>query len=77
MPSRAEQAAAAAIGLMTAGPLGATSAWWMLRLLRGKWTPWALLGVFLAPATLVLQIGILTAITAAPEAQAPVTERAQ
>ena len=43
--SNAEQIAAAGIGLVTAGPLGAVAAWGTLKAFAGKWTPWTLTGV--------------------------------
>jgi len=47
--TNAEQIAAAGIGLVTAGPLGAVAAWGTLKAFAGKWTPWALTGFVAAP----------------------------
>ena len=61
-PPASEQVVAALIGLFTGGPLGAASAWGWFRFLKGKWGPWALFGIFMAPICIVLQIGFLAAI---------------
>lgn len=42
--SNGEQIAAAFIGLLTAGPLGAVAAWGAIRMFAGKWTPWMISG---------------------------------
>lgn len=47
--SNGEQIAAAGIGLLTAGPLGALAGWGAIRLFAGKWTPWMITGLVAAP----------------------------
>lgn len=44
-----QQLAAAATGLLTAGPLGSIASLIAFRRLRGNWLPWALIGVLAAP----------------------------
>ena len=47
--SQGEQIAAAGIGLITAGPLGAAASWATIKGMQGKWTPWLLVGIVAAP----------------------------
>ena len=54
--TNAEQMAAAGIGLVTAGPLGAVAAWGALKAFAGKWTPWTLTGIVAAPILGVVQL---------------------
>ena len=54
--TNAEQMAAAGIGLVTAGPLGAVAAWGTLKAFAGKWTPWTLTGIVAAPILGVVQL---------------------
>ena len=54
--TNAEQIAAAGIGLVTGGPLGAVAAWGSIRALAGKWTPWMLVGAFAAPVLMAMQV---------------------
>ena len=71
-----KQAIAATIGLFTAGPLGALAAWGSIRLLDGKWKPWALAGLFAAPVLCIAQGSLLPETdtkTASKPAPAPVT----
>ena len=42
--SNGEQIAAAVLGLLTAGPLGAAASWGAIRMFAGKWTPWMISG---------------------------------
>lgn len=71
-PPGSEQITAAALGLLTGGPLGALSAWGWFRFLKGKWGPWALVGLLAAPACVAIQIGVLAAIgTAASNTPKP------
>lgn len=51
-----EQFIAALTGLLTAGPIGSVAAWRAIVALRGKWTPWLLLGVPSACAINVIQL---------------------
>lgn len=60
--SDGEQIAAGAIGLITAGPLGALAAWGAIRMFAGKWTPWILTGFIASPVLLVVQIGVFNAL---------------
>jgi hypothetical protein len=60
--SNGEQIAAAAIGLVTAGPLGALAGWGAIRMFAGKWTPWLITGFVASPVLVLVQlvpIGIL------------------
>lgn len=57
--TNAEQIAAAGIGLVTAGPLGAVAAWGALKAFAGKWTPWGLTGIVAAPVLGVVQLAVL------------------
>ena len=43
--SNGEQIGAAAIGLLTAGPIGALASWGAIRMFAGKWTPWLIVGI--------------------------------
>ena len=63
--SDGEQIAAGAIGLITAGPLGALAAWGAIRMFAGKWTPWMLVGFFAAPVLGMTQLAVLGGIGAA------------
>lgn len=47
---------AASIGLATAGPLGAIAAVGALKVFSGKWTPWSLTGVIVAPVLGIIQL---------------------
>jgi len=58
--SQGEQIAAAGIGLITAGPLGAAASWACLKGVQGKWTPWLLVGIFAAPVLSVTQFFALS-----------------
>ena len=60
--TNAEQVAAAGLGLVTAGPLGAVAAWGCIRAFAGKWTPWMLVGTFAAPVLLMAQLMTLGVI---------------
>lgn len=70
-----EQAVAALLGLLTAGPLGAACAWGWFRFLKGKWGPWALVGIFLAPVTIGLQIGAIAMLGSAAAPDQPAIEK--
>ena len=65
-----EQAVAALAGLFTAGPVGALAAWGAIRGLRGKWTPWLVLGFPAALTINVLQV-IFLATTIATFTELP------
>lgn len=58
-----EQGIAATAGLFTAGPLGALASWATIRGTQGKWTPWFILGLPLAPALLAVQGGVIYGLT--------------
>ena len=62
--SDGEQIGAAAIGLLTAGPLGALAAWGAIRMFAGKWTPWMVVGLVAAPVLGFVQIVMLGAMMA-------------
>ena len=59
----AEQVLAGIIGLTLSGPVGAAASWAAIKGFRGKWFPWLLLGLPMAPicgfASLVLTGGVL------------------
>ncbi len=61
--SDGEQIAASAIGLVTAGPLGALAAWGAIRLFAGKWTPWMVVGFVASPVLMLMQLAFLGAVT--------------
>ena len=63
--SDGEQIAAGAIGLITAGPLGALAAWGAIRMFAGKWTPWMVVGFIAAPVLGMTQLAVLGGISAA------------
>ena len=63
--SDGEQIAAGAIGLITAGPLGALAAWGAIRMFAGKWTPWMVVGFVAAPVLGVTQLAVIGGIGAA------------
>lgn len=66
--SDGEQIGAAAIGLVTAGPLGALAAWGAIRMFAGKWTPWMLTGFVAAPILGFVQV-IMMGVLMAPFAE--------
>lgn len=73
-----EQGIAAVAGLCTAGPLGALASWGALRGLQGKWAPWVILGVPLAPILIVVQLTALAVVTPTMvETPAPETTQSQ
>ena len=63
--SDGEQIAASAIGLLTAGPLGALAAWGAIRMFAGKWTPWMVVGFVAAPVLGMTQLTVIGGIGAA------------
>lgn len=63
--TNAEQIAAAGLGLVTGGPLGALASWGCIRAFAGKWTPWMLVGTFAAPVLLLAQLLSLGVVTSA------------
>ena len=54
--SNGEQIAAAGIGLLTAGPLGALAGWGAIRMFAGKWTPWLITGFIASPVLVFVQL---------------------
>lgn len=60
--SDGEQIAAGAIGLVTAGPLGALAAWGAIRMFAGKWTPWMVTGFVAAPVLGFIQLVMFGAL---------------
>ena len=60
--SDGEQIGAAAIGLLTAGPIGALAAWGAIRMFAGKWTPWLLTGVIAIVPINVFQLAVIGGI---------------
>ena len=60
--SNGEQIGAAAIGLITAGPLGALAAWGAIRMFAGKWTPWMVVGFIAAPILVISQLSVVGAL---------------
>ena len=54
-----EQGIAASFGLITAGPLGALASWGTIRGVQGKWLPWFVLGVPMAPILGLVQLALL------------------
>ena len=62
----AEQVLAGIIGLTLSGPVGAAASWGALKAFNGKWAPWMLLGIPMAPicgfASLALTGAILGGI---------------
>ena len=62
--SDGEQIAAGAIGLITAGPLGALAAWGAIRMFAGKWTPWMVVGFVAAPVLGITQLAVISGIGA-------------
>ena len=71
--SNGEQIAAGAIGLITAGPLGALAGWGAIRMFAGKWTPWLVVGFVAAPVLGIGQLAVIGSIGAA--LNPPVLER--
>ena len=63
--SNGEQIAASAIGLLTAGPLGALAAWGAIRMFAGKWTPWMIVGFISAPVLGFTQLAVISGIVSA------------
>ena len=63
--SDGEQIAAGAIGLITAGPLGALAAWGAIRMFAGKWTPWMVVGFVAAPVLGMTQLAVIGGIGSA------------
>lgn len=63
--SDGEQIAAGAIGLITAGPLGALAAWGAIRMFAGKWTPWMVVGFVAAPVLGITQLAVVGGIGSA------------
>ncbi len=53
------QLVAAALGLLTAGPLGALAGWWAIRLQKGKWNLWIVTGLVAAPLLLTIQLALI------------------
>ena len=77
-----EQGIAASVGLITAGPLGALASWGTIRGLQGKWFPWFVLGVPMAPILALVQLVMLGGIvgTFAPDDydyKPPTTDRTE
>ena len=60
--SNGEQIGAAAIGLLTAGPIGALASWGSIRMFAGKWTPWTLTGFIAAPVLNLVQFAMVSAM---------------
>ena len=63
--SPAERIIAAGLGLLTAGPLGAVCSPLLLNGCRGKWFPWLIAGVFVAPYLCVVQMQFLGSVSSA------------
>ena len=63
--TNAEQIAAAGLGLITGGPLGALASWGCIRAFAGKWTPWMLVGTVAAPVLLLGQLVTLGVVSSA------------
>jgi|DEB0MinimDraft_10_1074344.scaffolds.fasta_scaffold75884_2 hypothetical protein len=61
-----EQGVAAIAGLFTAGPLGALASWGVIRGLQGKWTPWFILGLPVAPVLAIVQLAFLVGLSTPP-----------
>ena len=59
-----EQVLAGAIGLVTAGPLGAFASAFTLKGMQGKWGPWAMAGVVGVPACWLVQGMVLSGLSA-------------
>ena len=70
--SNGEQIAAAFIGLLTAGPLGAAAAWGAIRMFAGKWTPWMISGCVAIIPLWVVQAAVISGFSASTSA--PVEE---
>lgn len=60
--SNGEQIGAAALGLLTAGPLGSVAAWGAIRMFAGKWTPWLITGLIAVVPLNLFQLAILGGI---------------
>ena len=60
--SDGEQFGAAAIGLLTAGPIGALASWGAIRMFAGKWTPWLITGAIAIVPINVFQLAVLGGI---------------
>ena len=64
--SNGEQIAAAVLGLLTAGPLGAAAAWGAIRMFAGKWTPWMIAGCVAIIPLWVVQAQVINTFVASP-----------
>ena len=71
--SDGEQIGAAAIGLLTAGPIGALAAWGAIRMFAGKWTPWLIVGAISIIPINVFQLALLGGIMSASDTTEQVT----
>jgi len=71
--SDGEQIGAAAIGLLTAGPIGALAAWGAIRMFAGKWTPWLIVGAISIIPINVFQLALLGGIIGASDTTEQVT----
>ena len=75
--SDGEQIGAAAIGLLTAGPIGALAAWGAIRMFAGKWTPWLIVGAISFIPINVVQLafigGLMESVNTPTEQVAPST----
>ena len=60
--SNGEQIGATAIGLLTAGPIGALAAWGAIRMFAGKWTPWIIVGAISIVPINLFQLAVLSGI---------------
>ena len=67
--SNGEQIAAAFIGLLTAGPLGAVAAWGAIRMFAGKWTPWMISGCVAIIPLWVVQAQVISTFATSPETE--------
>lgn len=71
--SDGEQIGAAAIGLLTAGPIGALAAWGAIRMFAGKWTPWLIVGAISIVPINIFQLALLGGIIGASDTTEQVT----
>ena len=56
------QITAAAIGLLTAAPLGSLLGWWAIRIHKGMWSRWISTGVIGAPVLILSQLILLGSV---------------